>query len=78
AEVVATSGSAAEVVVHVATTDTGDLGPVARVEDLGPRTLTQVQALLARHTQVTVTPVVDLHHGRSVNGYEHPTDVKKR
>ena len=77
-EVITTSGSAAEVVVHVATTDTGDLAPVARVEDLGPRTLTQVQALLARHTNVTVTPVIDLHTGRSVNGYEHPTDVKKR
>ncbi|KRC69828.1 hypothetical protein ASE20_14790 [Nocardioides sp. Root240] len=77
-EVVATSGSAAKVVVHLSLTEDDELGPVARVEDLGPRILTQVQGLLAHHAQVTITPVIDLHAGRSVNGYEHPADVKKR
>ncbi|WGY03278.1 DUF222 domain-containing protein [Nocardioides sp. QY071] len=68
----------AEVVVHVSLTDTGALGPVARVEGLGPRLLTQVSDLLGRHAAISVQPVIDLHTGRSVNGYEHPTDVKQR
>ncbi|TQK73065.1 hypothetical protein [Nocardioides sp. SLBN-35] len=68
----------AEIVVHVSLTDTGAFGPVARVESLGPRLLTQVSDLLGRHTTITVQPVIDLHTGRSVNGYEHPTDVKHR
>jgi hypothetical protein len=70
--------AAAEIVVHVALDDAGALGPVARVEGLGPRLLTQLRDLLRRHAHVTVQPVIDLHTGRSVNGYEHPTDVKKR
>ncbi|KRA31396.1 hypothetical protein ASD81_18335 [Nocardioides sp. Root614] len=73
------AGPTATVVVHVAQDpDTGALGPVARVEGLGPRLLSQVRDLLRRHANVTVTPVIDLHTGRSVNGYEHPTDVKTR
>ncbi|TQK70955.1 hypothetical protein [Nocardioides sp. SLBN-35] len=68
----------AEIVVHVALDDTGALGPVARVESLGPRLLTQVSDLLGRHAAISVQPVIDLHTGRSVNGYEHPTDVKHR
>ncbi|MCR1782069.1 hypothetical protein KVF89_05940 [Nocardioides carbamazepini] len=50
----------------------------ARVERLGPRLLDQVRDLLAHHAHVSIAPVVDLHTGRSVNGYEHPTDVKHR
>ena len=69
---------AAEIVVHVAQNPDGTLGPLARVENLGPRILDQVRDLLRRHAAVTLTPVIDLHTGRSVNGYEHPTDVKKR
>ena len=65
-------------VVHVAQQSDGTLGPLARVEGLGPRLLDQVRDLLRRHTTITLTPVIDLHNGRSVNGYEHPTDVKKR
>jgi len=68
----------AEIVVHVSLTDTGAFGSVARVEGLGPRLLDQVRDLLRRHAHVTVQPVIDLHTGRSVNGYEHPTDVKHR
>jgi hypothetical protein len=69
---------AAEIVVHVSLTDTGEFGPVARVEGLGPRLLDQVSDLVRRHATITVQPVIDLHTGRSVNGYEHPTDVKHR
>ncbi|MBM7518316.1 hypothetical protein [Nocardioides nitrophenolicus] len=74
----ATTGGAAEIVVHVAQQADGTLGPLARVDDLGPRLLDQVRDLLRRQTAVTLTPVIDLHTGRSVNGYEHPTDVKHR
>ncbi|GAA4081420.1 DUF222 domain-containing protein [Nocardioides kongjuensis] len=72
------SAPAAEIVVHVAQQSDGTLGPLARVEGLGPRLLDQVRDLLRRHAHATLTPVIDLHTGRSVNGYEHPTDVKKR
>ncbi|KRA86789.1 hypothetical protein ASD84_21545 [Nocardioides sp. Root682] len=59
-----TAGPSATVVVHVAQDpDTGALGPVARVEGLGPRLLSQVRDLLRRHAEVTVTPVIDLHTG---------------
>ncbi|KRA92824.1 hypothetical protein ASD84_10080 [Nocardioides sp. Root682] len=69
------AGPSAVVVVHVAEDpDTGALGPVARVEGLGPRLLSQVRDLLRRHANITITPVIDLHTG----GYEHPTDVKTR
>ncbi len=68
----------AELVVHLSLGDAGVFGPVARVEGLGPRLLAQVQDLLVRHPSITVVPVIDLHAGRSVNGYEHPSDVKRR
>ncbi|WGY04636.1 hypothetical protein QI633_12880 [Nocardioides sp. QY071] len=68
----------AELVVHLAQDPDGALGPLTRVEGLGPRLLDQVRDLLGRHTTITVQPVIDLHTGRSVNGYEHPTDVKHR
>ena len=67
-----------ELVVHLSHDASGALGPVSRVEGLGPRLLTQVRDLLTRHAHVTLTPVIDLHTGRSVNAYEHPTDVKRR
>ncbi|GAA4090795.1 hypothetical protein [Nocardioides kongjuensis] len=73
-----TNTPAAEIVVHVAQQSDGTLGPLARVEGIGPRLLDQVRGLLRCNAIITVTPVVDLHNGRSVNGYEHPTDVKKR
>jgi hypothetical protein len=50
---------------------------VARVEDLGPHVLAQVQELLA-HAHVTVKPVIDVHHALSVNSYEHPEAIKER
>ena len=70
----------ADLVIHLAHDTTGNLGPLARVEGRvnGPRLLDQVRALLTRFANITITPVIDLHTGRSVNGYEHPTDVKQR
>lgn len=69
---------AAHLHVHVALdAGAGVFGPVARVEGSGPMLLAQVRELLGRH-DVTVTPVIDLNGGRSVRGYEHPTDVKLR
>jgi hypothetical protein len=50
---------------------------VARVEGLGPMTLSQLTALLAR-TQVTVRPVVDLNHRVRTTAYEHPESLKDR
>jgi hypothetical protein len=50
---------------------------VARVEGLGPHSLTQLTELLG-HTRVTVKPVIDLHDRISVNRYEHPTRIKER
>jgi hypothetical protein len=50
---------------------------VARVEDLGPHVLAQVRDLLA-HANVTVKPVIDVHHALSVNSYEHPEAIKER
>ena len=50
---------------------------VARVEGLGPHSLTQLTELLG-HTRVAVQPVIDLSDQVSVNRYEHPTRVKER
>ncbi len=50
---------------------------VARVEGLGPHSLTQLTELLG-HTRVAVQPVIDLRDQVSVNRYEHPTRVKER
>jgi hypothetical protein len=74
----APGGAGADLTIHLVMNDTGTFGPLARVEGLGPRLLAQVRDLLRTCTHVTVIPVVDLHTGRSVNGYEHPTDVKQR
>lgn len=50
---------------------------VARVEDLGPLLLEQVQRLLG-HANVTLAPVIDLADSVRVNAYEHPETVKER
>ena len=50
---------------------------VARVEGLGPHTLTQLQVLLAGRT-VTVTPVIDLADRVRTTAYEHPESLKRR
>jgi len=56
---------------------TGRVPGIGRVEELGPVLLEQVAALLG-HRDVTLTPVVDLNTGASVNSYEHPAAVKQR
>ena len=55
---------------------TGLVQGVARVEGLGPATLAQLHDLLG-HTNVTVKPVLDLAHHRSVNCYDHPEALKE-
>ena len=50
---------------------------IARVEGLGPGTLTSLQALLAR-TQLIVKPVIDLSDRVRTTAYEHPESLKER
>jgi hypothetical protein len=50
---------------------------VARVEGLGPHTLSQLQVLLAGRT-VVVQPVIDLADRVATTAYEHPEAVKER
>jgi antitoxin (DNA-binding transcriptional repressor) of toxin-antitoxin stability system len=50
---------------------------VARVEGLGPRSLAQLQTLLAG-AQVTVKPVIDLSDRIRTIAYEHPESLKER
>jgi hypothetical protein len=50
---------------------------VARVEGLGPHTLSQLQVLLAGRT-VVVTPVIDLSDRVRTTAYEHPESLKAR
>ena len=52
-------------------------GGVARVEGLGPVTLTGLQSLLAR-THLTVKPVLDLSDRVRTTAYEHPESLKER
>ena len=52
-------------------------GGVARVEGLGPVTLTGLQTLLAR-TRLTVKPVLDLSDRVRTTAYEHPESLKER
>jgi hypothetical protein len=52
-------------------------GIVVRVEELGPMLLESFLALTGR-ADVELRPVIDLNQGRSVNQYEHPTDVQQR
>ncbi|NYD42845.1 DUF222 domain-containing protein [Nocardioides panaciterrulae] len=56
---------------------TGRVPGVARIEDLGPRLLAHLATLLG-HTNVTLTPVLDLATQRAVDGYEHPTSMRTR
>ena len=58
-------------------TDGTPAAGVARVEGLGPHSLTQLTELLG-HTRVAVQPVIDLRDRVSVNRYEHPTRIKER
>ena len=50
---------------------------VARVEDLGPHTLSQLQILLAGRN-VVVQPVIDLSDRVRTTTYEHPESLKQR
>ena len=50
---------------------------VARVEGLGPVTLTGLHALLAR-THLVVKPVIDLSDRVRTTAYEHPESLKER
>ncbi|WP_203336644.1 hypothetical protein [Nocardioides limicola] len=56
---------------------TGLSDSVARVEGFGPMLAGQVADLLGRR-DVVVAPVIDLNQTHAVNGYEHPTVVKRR
>lgn len=68
----------AVVYVHLADSVlSGAVDGIARVEGIGPMLLEQV-ADLVRRRDITVTPVIDLNAGHSVNAYEHPTKVKER
>jgi len=62
--------------LHQAALDGTVSSAVAR-SSLGPLVRDQVIGLLG-HAHVTVTPVIDLNSGSSVNGYEHPEAVKQR
>ena len=55
----------------------GRAGGVARVEGLGPVTLTGLHALLAR-THLVVKPVIDLSDRVRSTAYEHPESLKER
>jgi antitoxin (DNA-binding transcriptional repressor) of toxin-antitoxin stability system len=55
----------------------GTGGGVARVEGLGPVTLTSLQELLAR-TALIVKPVIDLSDRVRTTAYEHPESLKER
>lgn len=55
----------------------GTAAGVARVEALGPHLLSQLRELLGDH-EITLAPVIDLHHATAVTAYEHPTKVKLR
>ncbi len=63
--------------VHLHQVAVHGAGGIARVEGLGPVTLTRLQALLAR-TQLTVKPVLDLAARVRSTAYEHPESVKER
>ncbi|MGA8257487.1 MAG: hypothetical protein WB767_13015, partial [Nocardioides sp.] len=56
---------------------TGAVAGVARVEGLGPHTLTALTELLAT-SSVTVKPVIDLTERLSTIAYEHPQAIKER
>jgi hypothetical protein len=55
----------------------GATGGVARVESLGPTTLTRLRELLAGSV-VTVNGVIDLHDRIRGTAYEHPESLRER
>ena len=63
--------------VHLHEAAVRGAGGVARVEGLGPVTLTGLQALLAR-TALDVKPVLDLADRVRSTAYEHPESLKER
>lgn len=63
--------------VHLHEAALTGLPGVARVEALGPHTLTALRELLGT-LDVTVKGVIDLHDQISVNAYEHPTRIQER
>ena len=63
--------------VHLHEAAVQGAGGIARVEGLGPVTLTGLQALLAR-TSLTVKPVLDLSDRVRTTAYEHPESFKER
>lgn len=48
---------------------------VARIEGVGPIDIAQLHEVIG-HTDVTVTPVLDLRERRRVDAYEHSEDIK--
>ncbi len=63
--------------VHLHEAAIAGAGGIARVEGLGPCTLTGLQSLLAR-TQLTIKPVLDLSDRVRTTAYEHPETLKER
>ena len=63
--------------VHLHQAAVHGAGGVARVEGLGPVTLTGLHALLAR-TRLVVKPVIDLSDRVRSTAYEHPESLKER
>jgi hypothetical protein len=63
--------------VHLHQAAVRGAGGIARVEGLGPVTLTGLQGLLAR-TSLVVKPVLDLADRVRSTAYEHPESLKER
>ena len=63
--------------VHLHEVAVQGAGGIARVEGLGPASLTGLQALLAR-THLTIKPVLDLADRVRTTAYEHPESLKER
>ena len=62
--------------VHLHESAVRGAGGIARVEGLGPMTLSSLQSLLAR-TRLTVKPVLDLADRVRTTAYEHPESLKE-
>jgi len=63
--------------VHLHEAAVHGAGGVARVEGMGPVTLSSLEALLAR-TRLVVKPVCDLSERVRTTAYEHPESLKER
>ena len=63
--------------VHLHEAALAGVNAVARVEGLGPVSLTSLQTLLARRT-LTIRPVIDLSERVRTTAYEHPESLKER